>query len=294
MNCDICNTKLLPGAKFCHNCGAKVIIKMPCPVCKCLNPMHSKFCFQCGADLHNNAGQITKKAKDLFLDFLDTEVRLENGYPKPELIKSRFLSKKYKNLFDARFQQLDQDLSENALISEEKNISSSLLGLLEFFLIMYCKDLLPVELDERILKYDRAVYSFDLQQLAEDYLLLSQLEEDISYTLIDIDFDNLEQAASRFFDPNPKEQLVFMMDLSIAGNLKNGLAVTDKAIYWKLAFQSAVKLKYTDIEKLEIQSERLLINGKYLDVDASFNFRFRRFLQRMILLNLEAIKKRDA
>ena len=159
---------------------------------------------------------------------------------------------------------------------------------------MYCQDLLPFKIHERVLKYDSLNYAFDLQQMAEDYLHLSKLEEDISYSLIDVDFDKLENASKYFFNPTAEEHLVFLMDLSIAGNLKQGLAITDSGIYWKLPFQQSCYFGYKDIENLEIQSGRLLINSKYLDVDAEFNFRLRRFLQRMMLFSYELIKKRDA
>ena len=286
---------LLPEAKFCHNCGLQVKKDLICSLCKASNPLQVKFCYNCGHTLVQEVLSIQKSSKDLFLEMLNLEIRAENGYSKSALIKSRFLSTQYKNIFDARFQQLDNDLLvEDFNNAEDNSISSALFGLIEFFLVMYCQDLLPFKIDEKVLKYDSSNYAFDLQQMAEDYLELSTLNEDISYALVDIDFDKLENASKNFFSPSVKEFLVFMLDLSIAGNLKHGLAITDTGIYWKLPFQASCFFAYKDIEKLEIQSERLLINSKYLDVDAKFNFRLRRFLQRMMLLSYTGAKKRDA
>ena len=295
MNCYNCNVLLLPEAKFCHNCGVHVKKDLICSQCKASNPFNAKFCYNCGYNMAQEVPSVKKSSKDLFLEMLDLEIRAENGYSKSALIKSRFLSTPYKNIFDARFQQLDYDLLTEAFNNAEDNsISSALFGLMEFFLVMYCQDLLPFKIDEKVLKYDSLNYAFDLQQMAEDYLELSTLNEDISYAMVDIDFDKLENASKNFFSPSVKEHLVFMLDLSIAGNLKHGLAVTDTGIYWKLPFQTSCFFAFKDIEKLEIQTGRLLINSKYLDVDAKFNFRLRRFLQRMMLMSYTGEQKRDA
>lgn len=295
MNCYNCNVLLLPEAKFCHNCGVQVKKGLFCSLCKASNPLNAKFCYNCGHTLTKDVPSVKKSSKDLFLEMLDLEIRAENGYSQSALIKSRFLSTPYKNIFDARFQQLDDDLLTEAFSNvEDTSISSALFGLMEFFLVMYCQDLLPFKIDEKVLKYDSLNYVFDLQQMAEDYLELSTLNEDISYAMVDIDFDKLENASKNFFSPSVKEHLVFMLDLSIAGNLKHGLAVTDTGIYWKLPFQSSCFFAFKDIEKLEIQTGRLLINSKYLDVDEKFNFRLRRFLQRMMLMSYTSEQKRDA
>ena len=295
MNCYNCNVLLLPEAKFCHNCGVQVKKGLFCSLCKASNPLNAKFCYNCGHTLTKDVPSVKKSSKDLFLEMLDLEIRAENGYSQSALIKSRFLSTPYKNIFDARFQQLDDDLLTEAFSNvEDTSISSALFGLMEFFLVMYCQDLLPFKIDEKVLKYDSLNYVFDLQQMAEDYLELSTLNEDISYSMVDIDFDKLENASKNFFSPSVKEHLVFMLDLSIAGNLKHGLAVTDTGIYWKLPFQSSCFFAFKDIEKLEIQTGRLLINSKYLDVDEKFNFRLRRFLQRMMLMSYTSEQKRDA
>lgn len=285
---------LLPEAKFCHNCGLKVEKALLCSLCKVSNPLNAKFCLSCGHTLVQEVPSTQKSSKDLFLEMLDLEIREEHGYLDPELIKSRFLSTPYKTIFDARFHQLDNDLRTESNNGEDNNISSALFGLMELFLVLYCQDLLPFKIDEKVLKYDSLNYSFDLQQLAEDYLELSTLNEDISYTMVDIDFDKLENASKNFFRPSVKEHLVFMLDLSIAGNLKHGLAITNAGIYWKLPFQAACFFTFKNIETLEIKSERLLINSKYLDVEAKFNFRLRRFLQRMMLIYYTDAKKRDA
>jgi ribosomal protein L40E len=291
MHCTFCNTKLLPEAKFCHVCGQSTASSIVCSSCKQVNPYNAIFCIKCGFELKKTAQNDFVSSRVLFEEFLEKEVQAKNGYPNPSRIKERYASPKYKQVFDIRFGQLDSDIQNGVHVN---TITYSLLGLLEFFLIMYCKDLFPHSISERVLKYDRKLVDFDLQQMAEDYLLLDNLDEDIYYSLLDVDFDLLENASKSYFMPGLDEYLIFMLDLSFVGNLKHGIAVTDKALYWKIPLQSSKKIPYLEIESLELDNERLLVNGHYLDVNAAFNFRFRRFLQRIMLLNLDLIKKRDA
>lgn len=294
MNCKVCNTKLLMEAKYCHSCGSPVIHSKACAACGKSNPFKAMFCFDCGHAFDSIDSKETMTSKDQFLLILEKEVQVKHGYVYSERIKERFASPKYKDVFNTRFSQLDQEQNQSLEYTKsELDIGHSLVALLEFFLVVYCKDLLPFSIDEKILKYERVNYPFDMQQLAEDYLHLNDLEEDIYYSLIDIDFDKLAHANEFFFFPEPSEYLLFMIDLSISGNLIHGLAVTDQGLYWKLPLQTSYKVKFTEVLELEIEKACLIINSNYFDINPAFNFRFRRFIRRMALFNYGDIKKRN-
>ena len=49
MQCQQCQSELLPGARYCHSCAWEV--QPQCPSCRTANPPGSKFCFNCGTDL---------------------------------------------------------------------------------------------------------------------------------------------------------------------------------------------------------------------------------------------------
>ncbi len=49
MECLNCQAKLSPGSKFCIECGKPVPIA--CPACGLGNPSHAKFCANCGTRL---------------------------------------------------------------------------------------------------------------------------------------------------------------------------------------------------------------------------------------------------
>jgi ribosomal protein L40E len=46
--CPNCSTGLVNGAKFCHQCGTKIEIKMICSSCGSNLPFGGAFCPQCG------------------------------------------------------------------------------------------------------------------------------------------------------------------------------------------------------------------------------------------------------
>ena len=50
--CPKCNAANQPGAKFCHSCGAQMVVpQAACPKCNAANPAGAKFCHSCGANL---------------------------------------------------------------------------------------------------------------------------------------------------------------------------------------------------------------------------------------------------
>ncbi len=53
MQCQQCQSELLPGARYCHSCSWEV--HPPCPSCRTANPPGSKFCFSCGTDLESES-----------------------------------------------------------------------------------------------------------------------------------------------------------------------------------------------------------------------------------------------
>ncbi len=50
LRCEVCGQELLPGAKFCSNCGSKVV-DLKCPNCGTINEKGAKFCATCGQKL---------------------------------------------------------------------------------------------------------------------------------------------------------------------------------------------------------------------------------------------------
>ena len=53
MECPVCKTENPEGAKFCLNCGAKLILT--CAECGTELPVNAKFCHECGAHIEEPA-----------------------------------------------------------------------------------------------------------------------------------------------------------------------------------------------------------------------------------------------
>lgn len=48
MKCSNCGAELADGAKFCGECGTKVVVQNTCPECGTVCPADAKFCAECG------------------------------------------------------------------------------------------------------------------------------------------------------------------------------------------------------------------------------------------------------
>jgi ribosomal protein L40E len=62
--CTECSVNLPTGAKFCLECGAKVIPRGICPECETKLPEHAKFCLECGTPVDALASKPTLKAEE--------------------------------------------------------------------------------------------------------------------------------------------------------------------------------------------------------------------------------------
>lgn len=61
-HCQHCGSKLLKNAKFCHNCGEEVVLKMEaCRACNTLNPMNAVYCIGCGESLRSDSSKNTSQ-----------------------------------------------------------------------------------------------------------------------------------------------------------------------------------------------------------------------------------------
>lgn len=62
--CKQCGYELAEGAKFCGECGAKVLKQNTCPSCGAICASGMKFCSECGQNLNVPDSPIEEKEKD--------------------------------------------------------------------------------------------------------------------------------------------------------------------------------------------------------------------------------------
>ena len=87
MKCLECLSDNREGAKFCNECGSKLVLT--CPKCGLVNPSDSKFCNECGCDLRKPS-----KAPPKALSFDEKLEKIQRYLPKG--ITEKVLSQKDK------------------------------------------------------------------------------------------------------------------------------------------------------------------------------------------------------
>lgn len=306
--CKSCQSALLDVASFCHNCGREIqgnaII---CLKCETPNPSEAKFCFNCGHPINlqyqpkpnispvfkldfNDIPTLPTQLRDAFLLYISILLEQEaQGDQELEFIRAFDQSNFRLEVFEEEslqlvslFEQLFEQEGSSALPQIDKITQAAFLDLSELLWIKYCPQLLPFQLSDHILSYQkRQAAEINIQQMIRDYLHLE--EEKISYyqNAVEIPPKKMKHARKSYYKHNSGEFPYLMIDQTIFGSAKEGLVLSQKAIYWKIHFHKAEKIAYDKIEKLQLYKKHLEVNNKYFNVSDSFNYKFFKLLQRI-------------
>jgi hypothetical protein len=79
--CTECSVNLPTGAKFCLECGAKVIPRGICPECETKLTEHAKFCLECGTPVGPSAPKLTPAPIDTKV-IEDSKITINSNYSK--------------------------------------------------------------------------------------------------------------------------------------------------------------------------------------------------------------------
>ncbi len=309
--CLNCNTTLMPHAKFCHNCGAAAgEPTQNCPQCGSANPLSANFCGQCRHSFEmpepgtinfkpytiyelnfEDKIYLQKQLKTLFLKGLKNELKEvynENGYPK---YVDHFYASGFAQTFDQRNQILTAQLLEKNPettdpILIEKIIDSVFAGLLDLYIIHYCKNLNKVHLPEVILKYVQ-ITSFPepLSQMVYDYLDIANENEKIYIQFMDIPPKVIHNAFRSFLFNREEEPIFLFCDQSSFGSGNIGFAFTNETLYWKAHFRTPSKIKLRDLREVKRESNWLMINDQYFYSGKGLNIKMFKLIQKLIHLN---------
>ena len=299
--CHKCGAELLDNARFCHNCGTKVLAEtINCPSCQTENPIDAKFCGSCGFDFfgkgpRNNIfespptaeseSELTERFSKIFKD----KVLQEQNEELLPVYLERFESSGFKPNFELRIRQLAEQLQRIRLQSirpqteAEALMRSSLNGLSDYFFIHYCKDINIVKLPEEILQYENATLdTIDLFQMVMDYLAFEdEPEESVYLNFLQMPVEKLRNAGKSFFFPEKDERIFFLCDQSLLGSLKEGYAMTGKAIYWKAPFEKPRKVLYTNLTEITREKEWIRINDLFFNATLTLNVRMMKLLTKI-------------
>ena len=304
--CPNCAAELIPGAKFCHRCGDKVVEKTkPCPVCHEPNPIASVFCHHCGFHFEGkNAAPktyeprfpldfdphtITEQVKTMFFRCLRGRVEEEHDPLRYSDYVERFYQSKFREVYNIRAKQIAEDamtrwerFGTEALPEIDNRIEESFDGLLDYFTIQFCPDLNGIILPSAILRYERAEPGkTDLAQMISDFLDVDREEEVFYFDFIAIPQEYIANACKQFLFAGRREKVFFICDLSLKGNCKEGFALTDKGIYWRAPFDKPRQLAYADLQEVVKGKDWLTINGYFFTANPSLNLKLCKLLKKL-------------
>jgi hypothetical protein len=306
VRCTKCSTELIPGSKFCHRCGERVMEQVKsCPLCRAENPLAAIFCHECGfhfsvAEPRQGAytpryildfvpERMRPQLKALFFRLLLQRIREEHDGRKHDQYVQRFYDSRFATIFEARTEQLSRDVmtlwersGQSALPEIDRFLEDAFEGLLDYFIIEFCPDLNEVWLPGAMLRYERlSAENTDLRRMIFDFLDFPH-EPEVCYThFVQMPQALLANACKRFLHAEKDEQVFFICDLSLKGTCKEGFAMTDRTLYWRAPLDGARKAAYDGLFELRFAREWLLINGHFFTANPSLNLKLYKLLKKL-------------
>ncbi len=306
--CPTCTTELMPGAKFCHRCGEKIMLKSKlCPECHESNPLASVFCHHCGFHFEGKKGKtasagylpvfpldfdpdsLQEQVKNLFFKNLRRRVEEEHDINMYSEFVERFYDSRFREIYTVRSGQIAEEVmlqwerfGREALPEIDRRIGDAFEGLLDFFIIQYCPDLTGFVLPETILKHDRILPGrTDLHVLIRDFLDFNREQEVFYFDFITMPQEFLGNACKSFLHAERKEKVLFICDLSLKGNCKDGFAMTDRGIYWRAPFNKAHRVLYQELKEIKKEKDWLTINGHFFTANPTLNLKLCKLLKKL-------------
>lgn len=200
----------------------------------------------------------------------------------------RFYKSDFRKSVDYRIQQLAEEVrrlaGDQAQVEALKSnlLKPALEELIDYFIVQYCGDLNEAHLPETILKYQGLpVEKINLAQMAADYLDFDHEGESVYTNFVTMPSHKLKNAAQSFLKPKKGETIFFICDLSVLGSCKDGFAMTNECLYWKMPLEKPQRVYYKNLEEVKRQEDWITINGIFFNASKSLNLKLMRLLKRM-------------
>jgi hypothetical protein len=304
--CPNCAADIIPGSKFCIRCGDKIAERMKdCPVCREKNPLTSVFCHHCGFHFDGRSVQnkryeplypldfdpdtLTEQVRAVFFRSLRRRIEAEHDVNKYSDYVERFYQSRFREIYELRSEQIAEDaliqwerFGSEGLPDIDRRIEQSFEGLLDFFIIQYCPDLNGMLLPAEILKYEKAEPNkTNIEQMIRDFLDFEREKEVFYFDFISMRSDLLENACKSFLFAERNERVYFICDLSLKSNCKEGFAMSDRAIYWRAAFDRPRRVAFKELKEIDKEKDWLTINGHFFTANPSMNLKLAKLLKKL-------------
>jgi len=270
--CINCRTELPDEAKFCYNCG------LP-------QPQVGEPKAEYELDLKQ---AISPQIVDLFFKALQKRIREEHNAEQHQDYVELLYKVGFRESVQLRADQMTRTIQQEELETSARQqlLEDSFEGLMDYFIIHYAKNLNTIELPEVILKYEGlSLKQIDLFQLIMDYLHFEVEEETLYTDFFQMPPKKVRNASNSFLFADANERIFFICDQSILGSCKEGFAMTEQALYWKMPTQKAERVYYDKIREVKKEKNWLMINGMFFNVNPSINLKMMKLLKKLSRLN---------
>lgn len=216
------------------------------------------------------------------------QIKTEQNPAKYNSYVDRFETSDFKINFEFRVKQLAEEIQKirfdqaNLLKDEDAILEQAFTELTDYFIIRYCADLNDVFLSESILQYQNmTAETIDLSKMVLDYLDFDHEDERVHFDFIQMPVSRLQNASKSFLFPEKGEKIFFICDQTILGSGKEGFAMTERAIYWKMQFESAERVYYKNLKQIEPQKDWITINEMFFNASSSLNVKMLKLLKKL-------------
>jgi hypothetical protein len=91
----------------------------------------------------------------------------------------------------------------------------------------------------------------------------------------------VRNASQSFLFADPNERIFFICDQSILGSAKEGFAMTDQALYWRMPLQKAERVYYDKIESVKREKRWITVNDMFFNVSPTLNLKMLKLLKKL-------------
>jgi hypothetical protein len=307
--CPNCNHQTQAGSNFCNHCGTDLrSTKKNCPVCSHQNPAISVYCHACSYQfslapkaaatawrprfaMHpERPEQLPEQVKAQFFRFLRQRIFEEQDGRKYADYTNRFYDSRFKELFEVRAKQIVNDISRlHRVQAVEAGQAIDILchrafdGLADFFLVQYCPDINTWTLPSTILKYEKYQANRAVTwQMICDFLAFETEQERFYFDFITMPEQLLRNAIGSYIVAGKGAKLFFVCDLSLNGQCRDGLALTDQGIYWKLPFGKPKGFRFDQLYEVRKDKNWLVVNENHLMINTGFELKLLKLLRKLM------------
>jgi hypothetical protein len=292
------------GARFCPSCAFPVIEEtFICPTCGAENDMGANACIGCHTafssqkeeavfnDIFDQTHQqgLEQEVADRFSLAFEKRLKEEHHPSLHGAYIDRFFKSDFRTSADYRIRQLAEYLQgltgDPKELKKEKDtiLRQAFEELIDYFIVRFCADLNEVVYPEAMLKYQGMdLDKINLSQMIFDYLDFENEDESVFTNFVSMPAKKLKNAADSFLQPKKGETLFFICDLAVLNSCKDGFAMTNEAIFWKMPLETKQRVFYKKLKEVKREEDWISINGIFFNAGKGLNLKLIRLLKRLM------------